>query len=166
MPDMLCSLLKLEPIAPRLQSLREHGVTIRRPNPWEQTALREFIRDHFTQGWADEVSVAFSHQPVSAFVALRENKHIVGFAAYECTRRNYFGPTGVAEEERGIGIGAALTLAGLIGLREMGYAYCVIGGAGPLEFYNKLARAQVIDIDKGEGIYHLDEEPGWGSTNE
>ena len=51
-----------------------------------------------------------------------------------------FGPTGVAENARGGGIGKSLLLACLCGLREMGYVYGIIGGAGPVEFYENSRR--------------------------
>ncbi len=159
MPDMLCSLVQLPPIAPCLTPLNARGITIRRANPWDQTPLRQFIEKHFTVGWADETSVAFSHQPVTCYVALDGDK-IIGFADYECTRKDYFGPTGVDEAYRGLGIGKALLLAALIGLRELGYTYAIIGDAGPVDFYRKAIGAMLIPIDEGRGIYHLKQEPG------
>ena len=63
------------------------------------------------------------------------------------------GPTGVLEKERGKGIGRALLLACLWGLREMGYAYAIIGGAGPVEFYQRECVAVVIP-DSVPGVYH------------
>jgi predicted N-acetyltransferase YhbS len=53
-----------------------------------------------------------------------------------------FGPTGVLESARGKGIGTALLIAALRGLKEMGYAYGVIGGVGPVQFLRKGCRAQ------------------------
>ena len=81
-----------------------------------------------------------------------DEKRIVGFGCYECTCRDYFGPTGVAESHRKRGIGKALLLASLHGLRELGYAYAIIGGAGPKEYYAKTVGASII---KGStpGIY-------------
>jgi predicted N-acetyltransferase YhbS len=49
------------------------------------------------------------------------------------------------ESERGKGIGKALLLVCLAGLREMGYAYGIIGGAGPTDFYAKECGAVVIE---------------------
>ena len=89
--------------------------------------------------------------PVSVVIATREAK-VIGFAGYECTRRNFFGPTGVIESERGRGIGKALLISALWGLREMGYVYGVIGGAGPVEFYQAAVGAIVIP-DSEPGIY-------------
>lgn len=151
MPDMLVDLLKLPPMEPLISDLRAQGVILRRAHPFEITPAREFIQKHFSSGWADEVTPCYSRQPVSLYLAIRSGK-IIGFGAYEATRRNFFGPTGVAESERGAGIGKALLLACLWGLREMGYAYGIIGGAGPVEFYAKAVGATVIP-DSVPGIY-------------
>jgi len=51
---------------------------------------------------------------------------------------------GVEETERGRGIGAALLVASLVDMASRGYAYAVIGGAGSVEFYAKVAGAVEI----------------------
>ena len=161
MADMICSLVEIPPLHGLLETLREkHSITIRRPNPWEAEKTREFILRHFSAGWSQEAAIAFTHQPVTAFIALHENKDIVGFACYECTRKDYFGPTGVDPAWQGKGIGRALFLAALIGLRELGYTYAIIGDAGPVEFYRKTVGAKEIGFGDGRGIYTIKEEPG------
>jgi predicted N-acetyltransferase YhbS len=146
MPDLLVNLLKLPPIEPPID-----GVNIRRAQPFEITAVRIFIEQNFSMAWADEISVGFANQPVSVFIATRGGR-VIGFAGYECTRRDFFGPTGVIESERGRGIGKALLLSALWGLRELGYVYGIIGGAGPVEFYQ--AAVGAIAIPGSEpGIY-------------
>jgi GNAT superfamily N-acetyltransferase len=95
--------------------------------------------------------VVFAPPPVSVLVASVQSK-LVGFAAYECTRRCFFGPTGVLDEFRGQGIGRALLLSSLWGLRELGYVYGIIGGVGPVRFYQKAVGAIVIP-DSEPGIY-------------
>src|SRR5262249_40354161 len=118
---------------------------------FEQTQIRNFVERNFSVSWADEISVGFSHKPVSVFVATFE-KHLVGFAAYECTRKAFFGPLGVLGALRGKGVGKALLLSCLEGLREMGYVYAIIGGVGPVEFYEDAVAATVIP-DSDPGIY-------------
>ena len=110
--------------------------------------MRSFIENNFSVAWADEVSVGFASKPVSVFIATSE-KEIVGFAAYECTRRSFFGPTGVIENARGAGVGKALLLACLWGLRDMGYVYSIIGRAGPVEFYEKVGAVVIQGSDPG-----------------
>jgi predicted N-acetyltransferase YhbS len=147
MADLLVNLLKL----PNPEPPADQAITIRRAQPFELTQVTNFITTNFSGAWADETSVGFANKPVSVFIATIERR-IVGFAAYECTRRSFFGPTGVAESARGRGIGKALLLASLHGLREMGYAYAIIGGVGPIEFYQKTVGAIVIP-DSSPGIY-------------
>src|SRR6267143_4300289 len=139
MTDMLVNLLKL----PSLDQLKDEDVNIRRAQPFEIAPVREFIERNFSVAWADEISVGFANQPVSVVIATRESK-VIGFAGYECTRRAFFGPTGVIESERGRGIGKALLIASLWGLRELGYVYAIIGGAGPVQFYQEAVGAIVI----------------------
>ena len=151
MPDLLVNLLKLPPLDPLVEEQREAGVNIRRPQPFEITSVRQFVESNFSLTWADEISTGFAHQPVTVYIATRESR-VVGFAAYECTRRSFFGPTGVAENDRGHGIGKALLVAALWGLRELGYVYGIIGRAGPVDFYQEAVGAILIP-DSEPGIY-------------
>jgi predicted N-acetyltransferase YhbS len=151
MPDMLVNLLRLPPRDSWLEELRGAGVVVRRARPWELTAVREFVAESFSRKWADEISVGLVRQPVTVFVALREGL-LIGFAAYECTHKDFFGPTGVIESERGRGVGRALLVASLWGLRELGYAYAVIGGVGPAEFYERTVGARLIP-ESSPGVY-------------
>lgn len=164
MPDMLVNLLQLRPLEPVLTEMRGAGVVVRRAQVWEMTPVRRFVQKHFDEGWADEISVGYASKPVSIYLALRGGR-IAGFGAYECTRRGFFGPTGVDASERGRGLGRALLLACLWGLRERGYVYGIIGGVGPVEFYERAVGAIRIP-DSVPGIYadalrrHDDEEAG------
>ncbi|MFW5867617.1 MAG: GNAT family N-acetyltransferase [Armatimonadota bacterium] len=151
MSDMLVRLYDLPEVNAKLEALAERGITIRRAQPWEISPLRRFIEDHFSEGWADEASVGFANTPVSVFIA-QDGARIVGFAAYECTRRGFFGPMGVDEAFRKRGIGAALTLACLRAMWRMGYGYAIIGAAGPKDFYAKCCGATLIE-DSEPGIY-------------
>ncbi len=147
MPDMLVNLLKL----PSLGRLHDEAVNIRRAQPFEITPVREFVEQNFSRAWADEISVGFANKPVSVVIATREGR-VIGFAGYECTRKAFFGPTGVVESERGRGIGTALLIGSLWGLRELGYVYAVIGSAGPTDFYQRTIGAIVIP-DSEPGVY-------------
>jgi GNAT superfamily N-acetyltransferase len=151
MPDMLVNLLKLPPLEPLIANLSEQGVNIRRAQPFEITPVRDFIETNFSVSWADEISIGFANKPVSVCIATRAGR-VIGFAGYECTRKAFFGPTGVVESERGRGIGKALLVASLWGLRKLGYVYGIIGGVGPIEFYREAVGAFVIP-DSEPGIY-------------
>ncbi|MCM3871396.1 MAG: GNAT family N-acetyltransferase [Pyrinomonadaceae bacterium] len=131
--------------------MAEVGIILRRAQPFEITQVRSFVEAHFSVAWADEISVGFANKPVSIYLAILESR-IVGFAAYECTRKTFFGPTGVAELVRGRGVGRALLIASLWGLKELGYVYGIIGGVGPVEFYESAVGAIVIP-NSDPGIY-------------
>ena len=148
MPDLLVNLLKLPP---REATEATGGFNLRRAQPFELTLVSNFVTEYFSGNWADEISVGFARQPVSVFVATID-RQLVGFAAYECTRRGFFGPTGVVQSAQGQGIGKALLLASLEALREMGYVYAIIGAAGPVRFYQKTVGAIIIP-DSEPGIY-------------
>jgi GNAT superfamily N-acetyltransferase len=147
MPDLLVNLLKL----PKLERSLDKTLIVRRAQPFELTPVTSFVAEHFSRAWADEITVGFANKPVTVYLATIECK-LVGFAAYECTRRGFFGPMGVLEQSRGSGIGKALLISSLSGLRQMGYVYGVIGGAGPVRFYQQAVGAIVIP-DSEPGIY-------------
>ncbi len=152
MPDMLVRLYDLPDPAQYDAQAANAGIEIRRLEPWERSAFRRFIEDEFDTRWADEAEPALDRQPVTAFVAVAGDV-IVGFAAYECTRRGYFGPTGVRPDLQGRGIGAALLLRCLQAMAELGYAYTVIGGVvEAVDFYENVCGAFVIPGSE-RGIY-------------
>ena len=155
MPDLLVNLLRLPPLDPLMHDLRGRDIAIRRAQPFEQSIVRGFIERNFATAWADEIAVAYGNKPVSLYIATRAGEggsRLLGFAAYECTRRNFFGPMGVLEGERESGIGTALLVAALHAMREMGYVYAIIGGVGPVEFYQRTVGATVI-AESTPGIY-------------
>jgi GNAT superfamily N-acetyltransferase len=151
MPDLLVNLLKIPSLEPLIADLTKQRINIRRAQTFEITQVREFIRENFSVAWADEISVGFANKPVTVYIATHD-RQVIGFAGYECTRKAFFGPTGVAQSLRGRGIGKALLIASLWGLRESGYVYGVIGAAGPLDFYRETVGAIEIP-DSAPGIY-------------
>jgi predicted GNAT family acetyltransferase len=120
------------------------GITVRRLEAWDRDALRRFVREHFGDNWASEADFAFAlGHPITGFAAIHGGA-IAGFAVYESSRRGFFGPTGVREDLRGHGAGAALLFRCLESMREMGYAYAIIGGVGPADFYARACGATLI----------------------
>ncbi len=151
MQDMLVHLTKLPSVAPLLEKLRADGVIIRRAHPFETSVVYDFIKTNFSRSWADEVAPCYARQPITLFIAIRDRK-VIGFAATEACMRGFFGPTGVMESERGKDIGKALLLASLWGMRQDGYAYGIIAGVGPADFYTKACGATLIP-GSTPGIY-------------
>lgn len=145
MPDMLVRLYSLPDPAPYEARTAGSAILVRRLEAWDRAALRAFVNRHFGDNWASEADFAFANgHPITGFVAI-EAGAIAGFAVYESSRRGFFGPTGVREDLRGNGAGASLLFRCLESMREMGYAYAIIGGVGPAAFYEKVAGATIIE---------------------
>lgn len=144
MKDMLVRLTDLPDITEATESLNSQGIIVRRPIAPEKSLIKDWVKAHFSEFWAEEAEVAFSRQPVSCFIAQKDNE-ILGFSCYETTAKAFFGPTGTIEAARGRGIGKVLLVKALEALREMGYAYGIIGGVGPEDYYKKTVNASVIE---------------------
>jgi GNAT superfamily N-acetyltransferase len=112
-----------------------------------------FAREHGSEGWASECEAAFARLPVACFVAVeRGAEALIGFACYEATCRDFFGPELVHPERRGRGVGRALLLAALEAMRAHGYAYAIVGWASSVDFYRRAVGAVVIEGSE-PGIY-------------
>jgi GNAT superfamily N-acetyltransferase len=127
------------------------GITVRRAIAPERHFILGWVRERFGELWAGEAAAALSRMPVTLWVAER-NGDLLGFACHDTSAAGFFGPTGVDEAARHQGIGEALLIATLRGMREAGYAYAVIGDAGPVEFYRKRLDAMEIPGSR-PGIY-------------
>ena len=151
MQDMLVRLTDLPHTRELEESLAKQGVVFRRPIAPEKRILVEWTKANFSDYWASEMDVAFSHHPVTCFIAQSEGQP-VGFSCYETTAKNFFGPTGVIPAYRGTGIGKVLLIKALMSLRALGYAYAVIGGVGPAAYYQKVVGAVIIE-GSGRSVY-------------
>ncbi len=147
MADMLVRLYAL----PEHNKIFKEGYVVRRAAAYEKSVILHWLSQNFSTQWASEADVAFSRQPISCFLALYQER-LAGFACYEATCRGYFGPGGVLEGHRGQGLGTRLLLECLRSMKEMGYAYAIIGGVGPKDFYVKTVGAIEIP-DSTPGIY-------------
>lgn len=153
MSDMLVKLYELPALEPVLEKPRQHGIEVRKPIGPEARVIVSWVDEHFGDAWAAEVQMALANRPISCFIAVDEaEREVVGFACYDATALGYFGPTGVAEKARGRGVGQALLVATLHGMRSRGYAYAIIGAAGPIEFYERAVGAVSIPNSR-PGIY-------------
>lgn len=119
---------------------------IRRVNRDDQNKLIQFVENHFSQEWSDTINSAFLSTTPSIYVAFDNKGDLVGFAAFDVyqNKKCYFGPMGVAKSNRVKGIGYSLLHHCLKDMHDIGYEYAIIGGAGPIEFYEKACRAVVI----------------------
>jgi GNAT superfamily N-acetyltransferase len=151
MTDMLVKLYTLPPLEPEIAAMQAQGIIVRRGLPPEKHLVLEWVKAQFSDYWESECDVAFSRQPPSIWIAIFGGK-VVGFACYDAAALNFFGPTGVDPSMRGRGVGRALLVACLHAMRALGYGYAIIGGVGPVDFYQRAVGATVIE-DSTPGIY-------------
>lgn len=151
MTDMLVKLYQLSPLEPHLSTQATHGITVRRALAPERLLIAEWVKTNFALLWASECEMTFAQHPISCFIALKDGE-LLGFACYDATQRGFFGPMGVSESTRGLGTGAALLMACLHDMRQQSYGYAIIGGVGPIPFYEKVCGAVVIP-DSTPGVY-------------
>lgn len=151
MHDMLVRLYRLPDAAPLRRQLAEQGVIIRPCRPYEAHILEEWVGQRFSRRWVCEARVAMSHTPCGCIIATKGGR-IIAFACCDATARGFIGPMGVEPAVRGGGVGRAVLLAACEQMRALGYAYAIIGGVGPADFYKKAVGATDIE-DSTPGIY-------------
>ena len=140
--DMLVNLMRL----PQMPEIPE-GIKIKRAIIVDREAILRFVSESFpaSPAWVSEVEKALFQNPGTCFIAVKE-KEVVGFACYDTTALDYFGPTGVKKDVRGKGIGGILLIKTLYAMREAGYTYAIIGAVSDAaEFYKKLLGAEFIE---------------------
>lgn len=150
MPDMLVRLYALPDPSTEVRALQEAGIVCRRAETFERSAVVRFVGNRWPH-WRDEADAGFARVPATLYIAVADGT-VAGFACYNVTRPNFFGPTAVARPYRNRGIGRALLLQCLEALRAEGYAYAIIGGVGPAAFYERAVGATLIEGSEA-GIY-------------
>ncbi len=143
MPDMLAKLYDLPDLDEALAGMTANGIDVRPALVLEKPAVLAWVAARF-ESWTAEAEVSFSRLPVACHIAVRD-RQLLGFACHDAACRNFFGPMGVAESARKQGVGRALLLSVLHAQRAQGYAYSIIGGVGPAEFYARTVGAVLID---------------------
>jgi len=117
---------------------RESGVGVNRVTPETRDRILTFIENEFGRIWRFEASNAGDN-----LFYVEVEGEIAGFAAHDANNRGlgFFGPTGVARQHRGRGLGAALLRASLADLRRLGYERAIIPWTDALDFYRKACGA-------------------------
>ncbi len=151
MADMLVKLYDLPSYDDLIKKLEDENIQIRRAIAPDKTKILDFVGEISHAPQRDEADVTFSNTPISLFIATEGSK-LIGYACYDATAPNFFGPTAVDPEYRGKGIGTALLIKSLEAMYNLGFQYAIIGGIGPAEFYEKTVGAVKIP-DSTPGVY-------------
>lgn len=120
--------------------------SIRKASSVDKNNLVAFVKNHFSAEWANTIQKAFVMDSPTIYVAFDENQQLIGFAGFDINngKKNHLGPMGVAKHNRIKGVGYALLHHCLHDMKKTGYDYAIIGGAGPMEFYEKACGAVLI----------------------
>ncbi len=121
MGDLLVRLYDLPDTHEPASKMNEQNIIIKRAMQFESRAVVKWVEDRYGEGWAMQAQAAFYNCPVSCFIAIKDSE-ILGFAAYDATCRNFFGPTAVEKDHQSKGIGKALLMACLNAMRSDGFA--------------------------------------------
>lgn len=150
--DMLVRLWNLPEKGPVLERLAGQGVRVKRVIAPDRGRVLAFVQRHFGDGWMHECEAALGTVPSTCYVAVKD-RQVIGFACYEATGKDYFGPIGVDPACRAAGVGTGLLLSCLHSMWELGYAYAIIGWVGEAApFYEKTVNAFPIP-DSHPAIY-------------
>jgi len=141
MSDMLVKLYEIKDFS---DDILPADIKIKRAIAPEKHIITSWVRENFSAAWADECEIALSNTPTKCFIAYTGNE-IIGFACYDATAIGFFGPIGVLDKYRKTGIGKALLLKALTAMKYAGYAYAIIGWAGPVDFFKKNCKATIIE---------------------
>ncbi len=153
MADMLVKLYNIPDSHDTEKKLAEEGIRIKKALAPDRSKIIQFSKTCAKEDYSDEVTATFSNNPITCYIATK-GKKVIGFACYEATARDFFGPMAVLETERKKGIGRALLLKSLESMRELGYAYAIIGwpAKSAVDFYIKCVDAVMIE-ENSSGIY-------------
>ncbi len=83
MADYLVNLYDMDPSwSP--EKLEEAGITIRRVLSPDKGKVMEFVRKYYEGGWESECEHAFSHDPITCYIAVQKGE-IIGFSCFDAT---------------------------------------------------------------------------------
>jgi GNAT superfamily N-acetyltransferase len=128
-------------------------VTIKRAEIEDKQILVSFASEHFGAGWTETIENGFHKRVIPIFLA-RKDGNIVGFSSYDVYRdqKGIYGPMGVVKTERKKGLGSLLLHEALSDMKQQGYAYIVLGEAGPIEYYEKECGATLIPLNSFRAV--------------
>jgi len=117
-------------------SLAAKGYAFTNASQDRRREVVEWVHSNFGPLYSHEVSETFRHDMPSVWLALKGDE-IVGFSAYRTSELDWFGPIGVAEEERRKGLGSVLLFKSLLSMREEGRRIALIS-CNPHLFFSQI----------------------------
>ena len=121
--------------------VEEAGYRVLRMSSEQMQATMLAVEEHFSSGWAYEVSRACQGASPTVYIAVKvDSGSLAAFAVHDGNNRGlgWFGPTGTFTEHRSKGLGAALLMACLCEIRQQ-HSHAEVAWIGPRQFYDKIA---------------------------
>jgi ribosomal protein S18 acetylase RimI-like enzyme len=128
---------------------RGAGFRLIRPSPDDESRVKEWLSETGVSfSWVYQATHAFrlaklGLAPEPGLIVAERDGEWVGFAAYNAVLPGWFGPEWVRSDLRGHGIGKALLMEALRGIRNAGHGRAEICLVVPLPFYAKSVNATV-----------------------
>lgn len=121
------------------QNLIARNLPAERPEDVKEGDVLDFVEQEFGRIWRFEAAHA------RKVFYVEENGQVAGFAAHDGNNRGlgFFGPTGVAKQHRGKGLGRKLLLASLADMRQQGYHQAIIPWTDAIDFYARSCGAEI-----------------------
>ena len=124
-------------------ALAAQGISVRRMSHEDEPVLRPWVHRNWGHSWATEACNGLRNNPVTTHVAVKDG-NIVGFATYDVmVLPGSFGPTGVEEGVRGLGLGKILLFRCLADMKQRGDRRCEIIWVGPIAYYAHTVGARI-----------------------
>lgn len=121
---------------------------IERAQGIDEEAVLKFAAENFGEAWTETLRNGFRKNGIPIFLAWMGGK-LIGFSSYDVYRnqKGIYGPMGIVKSERKNKVGRALLHEALADMKRKGYAYTVLGEAGPIEYYEKECGAMLIPLE-------------------
>jgi hypothetical protein len=123
-------------------------LTIRRAEKNDEEKVLGFTSCNFGEPWVETLKFGFKQKEIPIFLAWK-GADLIGFSSYDVYRnqKGIYGPMGVVKTARKTGAGSMLLHKALQDMKDKGYAYIILGEAGPIEYYEKECGAVVVPMN-------------------
>ncbi len=125
-------------VVEREERLKREGIVVRKGVRGEEHRVASWVLQRFGAAWKQEVLFAYTKRRKPTILIAERDGEILGFACYSALHTTWFGPIGVAEEARGLGIGTVLLYRALEAMRLNGIRIARIPWTNHLFFYTQL----------------------------
>jgi len=119
------------------KSLIDRGFSFRLASKEEKEEVADWVKNHFGSCWSYEASRAVGQVGAGVWLA-EDSEGVVGFSVYGSLEYHWFGPMGVVEEKRKMGLGSVLLFKTLDSMKKLGISRAIIPWTGHLFFYSQV----------------------------